>query len=83
MGLPKRKAFKWDKNDEFVRNHVLSGRSFQWTSSNGVESPLMDLNINYIKNIVKKINRGQYNKDHSSALKHLNNELIYREIYNL
>jgi|TARA_R110002050_G_scaffold54127_1_gene122692 hypothetical protein len=79
----KRKEFKWTKNSIELRDHMMNCRNMTWESSRGKLTVLKDMDTNYIKNVIKKIERKEYDfLFDDSVKKTMKMELIYRQIFN-
>jgi hypothetical protein len=80
MNFLKRKTFKWTMNDEFIIDHERD-RNIVWESTGGKKTTIMDMNINHLRNVISKMEKGQYSKNIRSFIQPiLKTELIYRDI---
>ena len=76
----KRKQFFMDKDHENIKKHLAIRDKLQWKSSSGYFHFLKDMDRNYIKNCINKIEKENYDTSRFSFLKSMKMELIYREI---
>tara|TARA_R110000822_G_scaffold227017_1_gene359680 strand:- start:59403 stop:59663 length:261 start_codon:yes stop_codon:yes gene_type:complete len=79
----KRKEYFMDINSKLIKNHISIRDSIQWTSSKGNIMSITDMDVNYIRNCVNKIERGEMELVRAEKLLNLKNELIYREVIKL
>lgn len=77
MGLPKRRAFKWDKNSTEIENHIHN-RNMIWESQNGSKTDIMSMDVNHLKNCIAKIKREKNWR--TNFLDVLEMELIFRQL---
>ena len=61
--------------------HAVTRKVSEWTSSNGSIKLLCDLDINHLKNIIAKMERGELEERIYMRVE-LNNELQYRTLEN-
>ena len=80
MALRKRRKFKYSVGSEEMIKHSEHGRTTTWTSSNGNQVSVMDMDSNHIKNAIAKIERGELML-RENMIPILKMELIYRQLY--
>jgi hypothetical protein len=81
MMILKKKAFHVTIESRLMKAHEQIRNTIYWTSSNGVAKLYKDLDINHLKNIVAKIERGELD-DRLHQLFDLKNEIDYRNLQN-
>lgn len=75
----KKKKFNVSLNSLEMRRHQTLRDVSSWTSSNGKNALIKDLDINHLKNIIAKIDRGEL-QERLHLLFDLKNELNYRKL---
>ena len=76
----KRKKFFMSINDRAMKQHAELRHSIEWTSSKGTINNIVDMDVNYIRNCINKIKRGEFGQEIGQKLSIFENELIYRQI---
>jgi len=75
----KKKKFHVSLESKLMRQHHDAREVLSWTSSNGKTSYLCELDVNHLKNIIAKIERGELD-ERMHLLFDLKNELDYRKL---
>ena len=75
----KKKKFHLTLDSKIMLAHELIRNNLSWTSSNGQTKLYKDIDINHLKNIIAKIDRGELD-DRLHSLFDLKNELDYRKL---
>jgi hypothetical protein len=81
--LKQRRKIKYGLGSPLIVKHIASGRDMIWESTNKRQTKVSDLDINHLKNILKKFKKGDYNPDFFEGdliENYLKTELIYRNI---
>lgn len=76
-----KKKFSHALDSPIMEKHKQVRDTFEWASQNGHIKKLSGMDINHLKNIIAKIDRGDL-ESRKHYLFDLKNELIYREILN-
>tara|TARA_R110000772_G_scaffold62137_6_gene139695 strand:- start:2179 stop:2424 length:246 start_codon:yes stop_codon:yes gene_type:complete len=77
----KKKAFHVTMSSSLMQAHKAIRDVVHWDSSNGTRKLYKELDINHLKNIVAKIERGELD-DRLHQLFDLKNEIDYRNLEN-
>lgn len=77
----KKKRFHVTLGSKLMQAHDHIRSTNSWTSTNGISKLYKDLDINHLKNIVAKIERGELD-DRLHQLFDLKNEIDYRNLQN-
>lgn len=75
----KKKKFYTTIDSDIMSNHSEIREATKWTSSNGVSKLYKDLDINHLKNILAKFERGEL-EEKLDQLFDLKNELDFRNL---
>ncbi len=79
--LKKRKVVKFNLSSKSMKRHSQIRKKFVWQSSKGSKHVIKDMDKNYIKNCIAKVERGEI-QGRSLEIYNLKNELLYRELEN-
>ena len=77
MKILSKKNFVYTPGDFVFEEHIDLRESITWTSQNGKVTLLKDIDINHLKNIIAKIERGELDEK-KHLLFDLKQELNYR-----
>jgi len=81
MTILKKKAFHVTIDSRLMKAHEQIRNTISWTSSNGTQKLYKELDVNHLKNIIAKIERGEL-EDRLHQLFDLKNEIDYRNLEN-
>jgi len=81
MNILTKKEFHLTLDSRIMKAHVIVRNTIYWKSSNGNSIMLGHLDVNHLKNIIAKIDRGEL-EEKTHQLFDLKNELNYRTLIN-